>query len=180
MTISPMTACGEKHHILSHLGRTNLEGRQGPSNSTAVNISENNAVDIVSSTLTAQKLGSSGLLPTVVVRVGNSPVKNDTARFLLDSGSQIHIFTVKGCKRLGISCSKNYLFFKGTGDTTQAVKGLAKLIISSQYDEEKVISLRTLIVEKKSENLPRLSVATKDIGVDLSCLPLADKSSYQS
>ncbi|XP_074030835.1 uncharacterized protein [Leptinotarsa decemlineata] len=177
--------CAKKHHILLHLGKPNSIPIAGTSDSTGESSNmESNSIHNIpvengGSTFAARQIGCTVLLPTVVVRIINSQVENNVARFILDSGSQIHLFTVKGCKRLGINIKKYYSSIQGIGNNSQPVKGTANLIISSRYDVDKTYSIRTLITEKISEKLPRVLVNENEICDNLGGIQLADENFYQ-
>ncbi|KAG5861298.1 hypothetical protein JTB14_022381 [Gonioctena quinquepunctata] len=71
-------------------------------------------------------------LSTVVVNV-----QGQKARFLLDSGSQVHRITHKCSKKLGLKISRCFAPVQGIGSNSNSVKGITDLIVASRYDSSK-------------------------------------------
>nr|CAI5862751.1 unnamed protein product [Callosobruchus analis] len=113
------------------------------------------------------------LLSTAVVRVNNAAISNSSARFILDSGSQVNLVTFDCCKRLGLTVTKICSSVRGLGQNLQSVKGMVELILVLRYDTDKRFAMRTLVVEKITDKLPRLSINAK-IFDKFDGLPLAD------
>lgn len=113
------------------------------------------------------------MLSTIVVRIINSSVPHSTARFILDSGSQVNLLTVRCCKRLGLSISKKNFSVQGLGDNAQAVRGTTKLTIVSRHNLDKNFSVNAILIDKIPDRLPKYKV---DVGAipDLQGVSLAD------
>ncbi|KAG5881647.1 hypothetical protein JTB14_036756 [Gonioctena quinquepunctata] len=77
------------------------------------------------------------LLSTVVVNVLNGSGQGQKARFLLDSGSQVHLITHKCSKKLGLRISRCFSSVQGIGSNSNSVKGITDLIVASRYDSSK-------------------------------------------
>nr|CAI5862966.1 unnamed protein product [Callosobruchus analis] len=103
------------------------------------------------------------LLSTAVVRVNNAAISNSSARCILDSGSQ----------KVRLNGDQDLLFGEGLGQNLQSVKGMVELILVSRYDTDKRFAMRTLVVEKITDKLPRLPINAK-IFDKFDGLPLAD------
>lgn len=173
------TQCEKKHHILLHTGKSDL-GR-GPRN---LSISagetrdesgprEESEVVLCSAMAKNNSTKYTTLLSTVVVEVVNSSVPNRTARFLLDSGSQLNLLTVECCKKLGLKVSKCFSSVQGLGDNTQAVRGVTNLSIASRHNSESTFSISAILVDKITDKLPRYNVDLRAMP-DLKGVSLAD------
>ncbi|XP_031333877.1 uncharacterized protein LOC116163886 [Photinus pyralis] len=164
--------CQKRHHILLHMGRPNrerLNEATGSSRGSADLDVQRPSVLAESSGLvtnlcsteeaTANPMPTKHtvLLSTAVVDILNCQVGGQTARFILDSGSQANLLTTRCCKNLGIKISKCYSSVQGLGKVSEPV----------------------LIVEKITDKLPRLQVDTDGCS-HLRDIPLADDLFYQS
>nr|CAI5852393.1 unnamed protein product [Callosobruchus analis] len=157
------TECNKKHHMLLHRSNDEpetVESEKGPD--TSKNVSEegpSNSVNFCGAISDAQENTNRTvvLLPTAVVDVLNGSVKNCTARFLLDSGSQSNLLTTEFCRKFGL---------KGLGNSIQAVKGTTEVVIASRYDPHKIYSFSAILVDKITDQLPKIqiSVDMEDFG----------------
>ncbi|KAG5881648.1 hypothetical protein JTB14_036757 [Gonioctena quinquepunctata] len=98
------------------------------------------------------------LLSTVVVNVLNGSGQGQKARFLLDSGSQVHLITHKCSKKLGLRISRCFSSVQGIGSNSNSVKGITDLIVASRYDSSKKYFMQAFLVDKISDKLPRLKI----------------------
>ncbi|KAG5866393.1 hypothetical protein JTB14_013265 [Gonioctena quinquepunctata] len=98
------------------------------------------------------------LLSTVVVNVLNGSGQGQKARFLLDSGSQVHLITHKCSKKLGLKISRCFSSVQGIGSNSNSVKGITDLIVASRYDSSKKYFMQAFLVDKISDKLPRLKI----------------------
>ncbi|XP_074037221.1 uncharacterized protein [Leptinotarsa decemlineata] len=104
------------------------------------------------------------LLSTVVVNVLNGSGQGQTARFLLDSGSQVHLITQKCSKKLGLKISRCSVSVQGIGSNTYSVRGITDLIVASRYDSSKKYFMQALLVDKISDRLPRVKIERSFLG----------------
>nr|CAI5834863.1 unnamed protein product [Callosobruchus analis] len=132
------TECNKKHHMLLHRSNDEpetVESEKGPD--TSKNVSEegpSNSVNFCGAISDAQENTKRTvvLLPTAVVDVLNGSVKNCTARFLLDSGSQSNLLTTEFCRKFGLKVKKGYSSVQGLGNSIQAVRGTTEVVIASR------------------------------------------------
>nr|CAI5839091.1 unnamed protein product [Callosobruchus analis] len=170
------SVCSLNHHFLLHLGK-----KENNEISATVRSSEVSKMEPTASTsVQGDSFCSVGtdhrgtvLLSTAVVRVNNAAISNSSARFILDSGSQVNLVTFDCCKRLGLTVTKICSSVRGLGQNLQSVKGMVELILVSRYDTGKRFAMRTLVVEKITDKLPRLPINAK-IFDKFDGLPLAD------
>nr|CAI5828954.1 unnamed protein product [Callosobruchus analis] len=166
------TECNKKHHILLHRSNDEpetVESEKGPD--TSKNVSEeipSNSVNFCGAISDAQENTKRTvvLLPTAVVDVLNGSVKNCTARFLLDSGSQSNLLTTEFCRKFGLKVKKGYSSVQGLGNSIQAVKGATEVVIASRYDPQKIYYFSAILVDKITDQLPKIqiSVDMEDFG----------------
>ncbi|KAG5861077.1 hypothetical protein JTB14_038331 [Gonioctena quinquepunctata] len=160
--------CTKKHHYLLHLGRplTGVQHEQvhmtipseGSSTSEVVNTntstSETTNNNFHATAMKNRK--NTVLLSIVVVNVLNGSGQGQKARFLLDSGSQVHLITHKCSKKLGLKISRCFSSVQGIGSNSNSVKGITDLIVASRYDSSKKYFMQAFLVDKISDKLPRL------------------------
>ncbi|KAJ8972503.1 hypothetical protein NQ317_017591, partial [Molorchus minor] len=113
-----------------------------------------------------------------MVNVSNSKTKCTSARFLLDSGSQANLLTLRCCRRLGLKITKYYSSVKGLGMSSHPVRGVAEVIISSRYDSNIKYSMKVLLVDQISEKMPMVELNTNAFS-HLVGIPLADDCYYK-
>nr|CAI5825781.1 unnamed protein product [Callosobruchus analis] len=149
------TECNKKHHILLHRSNDEQEtvkSEKGPD--TSKNVSEEGP---------SNSVNFCGAI--TVVDVLNGSVKNCTARFLLDSGSQSNLLTTEFCRKFGLKVKKGYSSVQGLGNSIQAVKGTTEVVIASRYDPQKIYSFSAILVDKITDQLPiQISVDMEDFG----------------
>nr|CAI5844526.1 unnamed protein product [Callosobruchus analis] len=170
------SVCSLNHHFLLHLGK-----KENNEISATVHSSELSKMEQTASTsVQGDSFCSVGtdhrgtvLLSTAVVRVNNAAISNSSARFILDSGSQVNLVTFDCCKRLGLTVTKICSSVRGLGQNLQSVKGMVELILVSRYDTDKRFAMRTLVVENITDKLLRLPINAK-IFDKFDGLPLAD------
>ncbi|KAG5868158.1 hypothetical protein JTB14_032971 [Gonioctena quinquepunctata] len=162
--------CTKKHHYLLHLGRplTGVQHEQvhrtipseGSSTSEVVNTNTSTSETTNNNFhATAMKnRNNTVLLSTVVVNVLNGSGQGQKARFLLDSGSQVHLITHKCSKKLGLKISRCFSSVQGIGSNSNSVKGITDLIVASRYDSSKKYFMQAFLVDKISDKLPRLKI----------------------
>nr|CAI5859263.1 unnamed protein product [Callosobruchus analis] len=139
-----------------------VESEKGPD--TSKNVSEegpSNSVNFCGAISDAQENTKRTvvLLPTAVVDVLNGSVKNCTARFLLDSGSQSNLLTTEFCRKFGLKVKKGYSSVQGLGNNIQAVRGTTEVVIASRYDPQKIYSFSAILVDKITDQLPKIQIS---------------------
>ncbi|KAG5878722.1 hypothetical protein JTB14_032835 [Gonioctena quinquepunctata] len=162
--------CTKKHYYLLHLGRplTGVQHEQvhrtipseGSSTSEVVNTNTSTSETTNNNFhATAMKnRNNTVLLSTVVVNVLNGSGQGQKARFLLNSGSQVHLITHKCSKKLGLKISRCFSSVQRIGSNSNSVKGITDLIVASRYDSSKKYFMQAFLVDKISDKLPRLKI----------------------
>ncbi|KAG5884049.1 hypothetical protein JTB14_037454 [Gonioctena quinquepunctata] len=92
------------------------------------------------------------------MNVLNGSGRSQEARFLLDSGSQVHLITHKCSKKLGLKIYRYFDSVQGIGSNSKLVKGTTDLIVASRYDSLNKYFMRAFLVDKISDKLPRLKI----------------------
>lgn len=172
--------CSKNHHYLLHLGRPEVAREQ---QSAVDNGSDNQAAETTEAAETfcsffpRKTTGSSKtvLLSTVVVKILSSPISNVTARFILDSGSQVNLLTSRCCNRLGLKLESNRIGLCGLGQNSQPVKGQTQLRIASRFDEKEKFHVTALVIDKITDKLPKEKLDERYLE-QWKSLPLADDS----
>lgn len=167
--------CSKNHHSLLHLGKPDSE--ENSNNNDIVEATSNGDKPQIMLCSNSPHEGTlpnnTVLLSTARVRVLNSSAINATARFLLDSGSQVNLITSRCCKRLGLSIRKYCSSVQGIGSGSQSVKGITDLVVTSRLNGEKNYAVKMLVVTKISEKFPKTRLDSLGFP-DLEKIPLAD------
>nr|CAI5826090.1 unnamed protein product [Callosobruchus analis] len=159
------TECNKKHHMLLHRSNDEpetVESEKGPD--TSKNVSEegpSNSVNFCGAISDAQE---NTYEANAVVDVLSGSVKNCTARFLLDSGSQSNLLTTEFCRKFGLKVKKGYSSVQGLGNSIQAVRGTTEVVIASRYDPQKIYSFSAILVDKITDQLPKIQISVDSVG----------------
>ncbi|KAJ8961373.1 hypothetical protein NQ318_014616 [Aromia moschata] len=145
----------------------NNNGSSNPSEQALVNFCS------LTNTRLSRRHCNTVLLSTVKVHI----VDNDgcllTFRFLIDSCSQANFLNLEAFRRLKLTMQKNSSEVRGIGSSCSNVCGISNIVVISQYDSSKRYPIEVLVVDKITEQLPRVEINLKALS-HLDNLPLAD------
>ncbi|KAJ8937588.1 hypothetical protein NQ318_017657, partial [Aromia moschata] len=134
----------------------NNNGSSNPSEQALVNFCS------LTNTRLSRRHCNTVLLSTVKVHI----VDNDgcllTFRFLIDSCSQANFLNLEAFRQV-----------RGIGSSCSNVRGISNIVVISQYDSSKRYPIEVLVVDKITEQLPRVEINLKALS-HLDNLPLAD------
>ena len=170
--------CSKKHHILLHAGKIDGVQTKKEEDENESAFSQTNSVlcSTVGGVKNIHFNSETVLLSTAVVCVLNSPISNGTARFILDSGSQVNLLTINCCKKFALNIVKAYTSVQGLGQMSQTIRGKTDLIIGSRYDKNINFNISALLVEKITDKLPREKINCNSLCSEFNSLDLADNS----
>ena len=177
--------CQHKHHTLLHFDRnpasvatdkSNVSNLAGPSVDLPVSETNSQNLSLCSS---AFKKDNTVLLSTAVAYVIDHCGMKHRVRFLLDSGSTIHMLTVECAMRLKLKIQRCQSCITGIGIYDAKVKGKSSLVINSRFDESINYCLDVLLLDKIAENLPSYNCDQRSFSY-LNDLPLADDTFSQA
>lgn len=177
------TECDKKHHYLLHPGRFEQNLTKNLNTPTLELVEKEENVEIPStSNLTLCSFNNKvteehdfTMLSTVEVLVQNSRNKNNTARFILDSGSQSNLLTLNACERLGLKPKKVFASIEGLGKSEQSVKGAINLVVASRHNKAKMFNVKMFLVNNITDKFPDVKLGDRIVS-DFNDLELADSN----
>ncbi|KAJ8940212.1 hypothetical protein NQ318_010712 [Aromia moschata] len=145
----------------------NNNGSSNPSEQALVNFCS------LTNTRLSRRHCNTVLLSTVKVHIVDNDGCLHTFRFLIDSCSQANFLNLEAFRRLKLTMQKNSSEVRGIGSSCSNVRGISNIVVISQYDSSKRYPIEVLVVDKITEQLPRVEINLKALS-HLDNLPLAD------
>ncbi|XP_060860374.1 uncharacterized protein LOC132937587 [Metopolophium dirhodum] len=157
-------SCSGKHSTLLHLDMVKPAASgdaEGSTESTESGETKANATDSIVKFSGTARAETTVILGTAIVRVRDSLGKLQTARVLLDSGSQVSAITSECATRLGLKCIKSRIEVSGLSQQpVTKVKGVTQCQFiplhaeGPQFCASSVIILTRITMQLPSDRLP--------------------------
>lgn len=139
--------CKGPHHTLLHRQQNQPTNTNADSPSTSKNVAQSttqNATQTATQNALLSMHTNSGdsvvLLATAVVQLRDKYGNLQSARAMLDSGSQINIMTNECVNRLKIKCSDANIHITGIGNITANVSQQTSAVIKSRYNDYEFVA----------------------------------------
>ncbi|XP_045762983.1 uncharacterized protein LOC123865793 [Maniola jurtina] len=185
------TSCNSPAHTFAHTSAStsaytsaSTSAYTSASSPAKINVSESSndsSANIAASLCTISRehhdrTATTALLGTAKIKVLDKYNRSHFVRCLIDPGSQSDYISMTCCKRLSLPVHTQSRFseVQGIGGTSQKILGISDFKFKSRFDDTKEYSIRPLVVEQITSQLPDARIDVAAMKSLIRNIPLAD------